>query len=189
MRSTFRARRAFTLMEIMVAVAIIGTLALVVSPALYNFMRNRESESVLSNLTQTLRFAQQQAVFTRQRHTVVIDVAASAYWIVEPPAKNDEGGRRRWRSRRDEETKSYAQRLPEGFQFGSVYYPLERRSAIDGTALIHFFPDGTATGAAILVQRLAGHRGSAREAALVVEAALGRVREMRTHERIELFGA
>lgn len=183
-------RRGFTLVEIMVAVAIFALLAAATAPAMYNFLRGRETTGVISDMIETLKFAHQQAVFERQVRTVVIDVDKGSYWIIKPVDPKDE--RPSWSRRRrgwgDEQEKLAAKALPAGYQFGSVFYERQNRSVLSGQTAVHFFPDGTATGVAILLQRLPGSRTQRAERAIAVQQNTGRVDEMSWQDRVDLFG-
>lgn len=187
------ARRAFTMAELLVAVSIIAILAAVVAPSFYSLARSRESQGVIGDLAQTLRLAQERAVLSRIPLSVVIDIDRGTYWIVRPmdPRERDH---RRSRQRNlgrfsEEGERLYAQSLPPFFQFGSVYYTQQDRSVLDGMTPIRFFPDGSATGAAILVQREDTRAERVREDAILVDGRTGRVRQMSRDERVELFGA
>lgn len=189
----------FTLVEIMIALGIFAILAAAVAPALMGFLRGREADSTMNRIVQTLTHAQQRAIFSRQPASFVIDIDKGSYWVVERKDESRDEHKRRKRKRRfsdrDERDmyregmlRTHAAKLPDGYQIGSVYFYRQGRSALEDQVAIHFFPDGTATGAAILLQRLPTKKYPLREMAIEIHHTTGRAQEMLREARLDLFG-
>ncbi len=74
------ARKGFTLVEIMVAVAIIGLMAFIFYPNIINTLASRKIEGSARELLMTIQRAKFQAVKTKLNHRVKFE-AVGAGWV------------------------------------------------------------------------------------------------------------
>lgn len=74
-------QRGFTLLEIMVSIAIFGVLLLIAIPNIVNYRHNLELGGVVQNLMSDLRYAQQLAVTEQVEHSVYFIVSEKKYQV------------------------------------------------------------------------------------------------------------
>ncbi len=128
-------KTGFTLLEMVVVLAIISLMAGLALPSLINFYREEQSRQTMSQLVRVLRFAHQESIFKRKTRIVALDFDTNTYSIFDEPREDDYS---------NEPIKRHQTPLPESFQFKSIYYPKEERQEDSDLALVHFYPNGTA---------------------------------------------
>ncbi len=75
------AEDGFSLMEIMVVLAIIAVLSSVSMPALRGFAATRRLKTSAKTIVDTLAFARDMAITEKNTHLVVFDMDANRYWL------------------------------------------------------------------------------------------------------------
>lgn len=122
--------RAFTLIEIMVVVAIMGIILAAGVPSLYGFMHKSGIRKTMSDIVDTCRSARQKAIMTGSVATLVIHPRAGTLEI-EGGAGSDYSG---WaRSAKIEGAKLEALKINNGHEDCSQYDQVQ----------VRFFPNGT----------------------------------------------
>ncbi len=134
-----RSRRAFTLIEIMVVVAIIGLMAAMGVPAMFRMLQKEGMRKAVSDVEDVCFSARQQAIFTRQK-TAVIFFPQSGKFNVEGAG----GGAVKQNGRVTSST------LPDGIQFAMVDI-FHKDYAESDWARVFFYPDGTADEAVLVL--------------------------------------
>lgn len=76
-RSTHQATAGYTLIEVIAVVVIVGVLAAIAAPSWLQYLNNRRMGAVNSDLVQSLKQAQQEAIKQRQRVKVTVDAEAA----------------------------------------------------------------------------------------------------------------
>lgn len=122
-------RRGFTLLELLVVLALIGMMLTLAPPLFSNAFKGAEAKSAVRQLASALRQTRAAAVSTQRETTLIVDVGARYF-------HGDDG--RRSRS------------LPEHAAVTLTTADSERISEHAGA--IRFFPDGSSTGGRILLQ-------------------------------------
>ncbi len=80
-RTTSNAEAGFSLMEIMVVLAIIAVLSSISMPAMRGFAASRRLHTSARAMADTLTFARDMAITERITHLVVFDVSNNRYWL------------------------------------------------------------------------------------------------------------
>ncbi len=80
-RTTSNAEGGFSLMEIMVVLAIIAVLSSISMPALRGFAAMRRLKTSAQAIVDTLSFARDMAITERNTHLVVFDIDGNRYWL------------------------------------------------------------------------------------------------------------
>lgn len=80
-RTPSNAEGGFSLMEIMVVLAIIAVLSSISMPALRGFAAMRRLKTSAQAIVDTLRFARDMAITERNTHLVVFDIDSNRYWL------------------------------------------------------------------------------------------------------------
>jgi prepilin-type N-terminal cleavage/methylation domain-containing protein len=130
-------RRAFTLIEIMVVVAIIGLIAAMGAPPLLKALQKEGMRKALSDFQDVCFSARQQAIASRQR-TAVLILPQQGRFSVEGGTANLRNG------------KVTSATLPEGISFAMVdiyHQDFAENEAVE----ISFFPDGTSVNAVLVL--------------------------------------
>lgn len=140
-----RGREGFTLMELMVVVAILALVAAFCMPSFYSMMTNAEKTSVANQFRETCNFARNRAIFQQETVKLVLLPEENTYWI---QSVKEEG-----RFGRPEETKEKLVKLPEDYAILRVEYPDQLRHKDWGEVIINFYKDGTAQEAVVIIER------------------------------------
>ncbi|MEM7624211.1 MAG: prepilin-type N-terminal cleavage/methylation domain-containing protein [Planctomycetota bacterium] len=162
-------RHAFTLIEIMVVIAIIAALAVMAAPSLMGSHRKAELTDQTQRLHDATRYVQRMAVVKQRTLRLVLT-----------PRDPEHGGRSSYHvelmSTDLDAPQAYVKAnggsvkptvLPEGLRLVDV--KLDHGEPLDGTLAVRFFADGSADGAVI---QLGDDR---RVRSVVIESATGRV--------------
>ena len=80
-RTASNAEEGFSLMEIMVVLAIIAVLSSITMPAMRGFAASRRLHTTARAIADTLTFARDMAITERTTHLVVFDVDNNRYWL------------------------------------------------------------------------------------------------------------
>jgi prepilin-type N-terminal cleavage/methylation domain-containing protein len=129
--------RAFTLVEIMVVVAILGLVAAMGVPSMIKALQKDGMRKALSDVQDVCFSARQQAIFSRQRSSVLI-LPQEGTFSAEGAGGNLRNG------------KVTSATLPNGIQFAMV--DIYRRDyAQSEWARIFFYPDGTCDEAVLVL--------------------------------------
>ena len=80
-RTASNAEGGFSLMEIMVVLAIIAVLSSISMPALRGFAATRRLKTAAEAIVDTLTFARDMAITERNTHLVVFDMDTNRYWL------------------------------------------------------------------------------------------------------------
>ena len=74
-------KRGFTLLEILVVLAIIGIMATIVVPSFKSILPRREREAFVSKLNALMRYAWQHALIERKAHKMSVNFEKKLIWI------------------------------------------------------------------------------------------------------------
>lgn len=85
-RNSLQAADGFSLMEIMVVLAIIAVLSSISMPAMRGFAASRRLNTSAQAITDTLTFARDMAITERTTHLVVFDIDNNRYWLTSSEA-------------------------------------------------------------------------------------------------------
>jgi len=156
----------FTLLELVVVVAIVGVVASLVFPALGDGLRRWRLQGGVREVATTLKFARNQSVAARASLQVILDRGRSVYWLDRPgdPARYDP------EHAIERGVRLFA--LPKGVRFGEVTAAGPDPGA--ERVGILFFPKGNSAGAD--VQIVDGQGGAYR---IHVDSMTGRARVYR----------
>ena len=78
---TDKAEKGITLIELLVAIAIVGILAVLVAPELGRFRSNYNARSCATDLIQHMRVARAMAIKENREYLIVFDIANQRYLI------------------------------------------------------------------------------------------------------------
>jgi prepilin-type N-terminal cleavage/methylation domain-containing protein len=124
-----KSRRAFTLIEIMVVVAIIGLIAAMGVPSMVKVLQKDGMRKALGDLEDVCFSARQQAIFSRQK-TAVLFIPAEGSFSVEGGGGGPKNG------------KVTSSKLPDGIHFAMLDI-FRQDYAGSEWARVFFYPDGT----------------------------------------------
>lgn len=124
-----KSRRAFTLIEIMVVVAILGLVAAMGVPSLIKALQKDGMRKALSDIEDVCFSARQQAIFSRQK-TSVLFIPAEGKFSVDGAGGGLKNG------------KVTSSQLPEGISFAMLDI-FRQDYAGSEWARVFFYPDGT----------------------------------------------
>lgn len=80
-QTTSNAEGGFSLMEIMVVLAIIAVLSSISMPVLRGFASTRRLKTSARAIVDTLKFARDMAITEKNTHLVVFDIDGNRYWL------------------------------------------------------------------------------------------------------------
>ena len=80
-RTIFKSEEGFSLMEIMLVLAIIAILSSISMPTMRGFAASRRLKSSAQKIADTLAFARDMAITEKTTHLVVFDVDTNSYWL------------------------------------------------------------------------------------------------------------
>jgi general secretion pathway protein H len=127
--------RGFTLLELLVVLALAGLLLSIVPPVVMNMLPGVELRGASQEMVSALRYSRNQAIVTGKPSRVSIDLDAKTFSV---------GGR--------EKTSTF----PEEVRLEVVVAESEVEESESKVASIRFFPDGSSTGG--LVRLVGGER-------------------------------
>ncbi len=192
-RMAMYAKSGFTLIELMLVVALISIITIVGIPNLTELFRKTELQRATSDFAGALRYAQQRAVMSRVPVRIVINIDEQRYYV--PVEKEEERRRYRSRSYRRRNTRSSSsnrnrrveyvneinEKLPEGFIFEFVYHVANDDEIKRGEGEFYFYPDGSADAAYFTLLRLADNKKDERRVFIKVSPATGLISNMEGH--------
>jgi len=132
MRSS-RRRRAFTLIELMVVVAILGLMLFVVLPNLDSMLPGARVGGAARTVASTFEFVRSQSVFSGKPYEVQFNLDENWYQVILP----EEIDNLRW----NELPTMPSQYLPKGVKIRSIQFATGERKE-DGVVKIRFSPFG-----------------------------------------------
>lgn len=77
-------KKGFTLVEILVVLAIIGVIATIIVPNFRNMLPRREREAFIGKINAVMRVAWQRALIEHTVHKVVFNFKKNEFWIEQP---------------------------------------------------------------------------------------------------------
>lgn len=140
-------RRGFTLFELVVVLFLLGIILLLAFPNFRDFLAPRDMKRATLGLVGAMRYAQNQAAVTKQRHRLNVDFKESAYWIT---LQGEKG-----KYLREPSSQGQPVYLPAGVTFLDLIHG-ERGKIREGSGYIEFSPTGWADECTIHVQRQEG---------------------------------
>ncbi|HNT35220.1 MAG TPA: hypothetical protein PKH07_09510 [bacterium] len=132
----------FTLMEMMAVIIIIMMMTVMAVPAFRGFYRKTQEDTVAAQLARLLRYAHQKAVYRSQVTRVDIELEKGEFWVFVPAKESD---------RFSQAKKELESVLPRFFAFESIWFPEVQKRQDRGRVSVHFFPDGSAEEARIVL--------------------------------------
>lgn len=136
----------FTLIELVVVIGVLGIIVGATIPLFRGTLSRMKARGILQEVVLTLRLAHQRSVFRQETQDFVVDFRNHKYWVEAlAPGKHT----KRLRKRAVE-----VRRLPHRFEFLAVYYQDTEELEDRRKTRFFFYPDGTATDAAILVGKV-----------------------------------
>lgn len=148
----------FTLMELIVVTAIIGTMSMAVYPVFKGALDSIKREGAIDDLVATLRFAQSSAINEGVEHRVYLDPDSSEYWIA----------RREFTQDGEDSFKPVVNvsgdvhLLPRGLLFDKRKLKARQDRSAKNAFYISFFPSG-ARDEAVIALTVDGRRGEGYE--------------------------
>jgi general secretion pathway protein H len=88
--STAEVERGFTLLELIVTLAVLAVTAAVVAPAIGRGTDSLKARAEVASFAATLRHAREKAITTQRPHRVEVDTEAHRVSIVAPPASEED---------------------------------------------------------------------------------------------------
>lgn len=151
-RMTASSARGFTLLELVVVLAILGMALALVAPDLRRNLDSLRYRAAIRELAAALRYARSEAVHTKDTQEVTIDAKEGVYTL--SPAEKDDAGKGEAKAPDEAAKPAAAKRegkLPSGLSVESEEgrYP---GSQEEGPLIIKFFPKGSSSGAALVLK-------------------------------------
>lgn len=188
-----KSREAFTLVELLVVVALIALITLVALPQISNFFKV-SLNSVTLNLATTIHEAYNGAAITGRVVRLVYDLEKQQFWVESGPSdalldteesKKIEENRKKYT--KEEPTKkpgfdleaSITPKkidLPRGIKFFDVYTSQSELPLTEGKAYTHFFPNGVTEQTVVRLMDSQEHKIS-----LVVNSLVGKTKVYNEH--------
>lgn len=182
---------AFTLVELTLAVLILGIITAVGIPSFKSLWAKSEMQQASAHFAGALRYAQQRAVMERYPISIFVDVSDNTFWVPVEQAEekriystrrgkrsNSSSRRNLSRRNRTEYVKEIEGKLPEGFIFEFVYKVSTDDEVKRGEESFTFYPDGSADAAFFTLLRLADSREKERRIFVKTNPATGNVQIM-----------
>ncbi len=137
--------RCFSLLELIVVMALVATVLGVTMPSLRNFFRSRETANSARQIVVLSRFARERAMAEGQVYLLNFDLDAGRFWVSHRDMSDNDS----WFNPQLAEGPGL--RLPEGVR---GYF--EEPRGVEGKGWIPFYPDGRTE---VVSLRLVGRRG------------------------------
>ncbi|MBE7560701.1 prepilin-type N-terminal cleavage/methylation domain-containing protein [bacterium] len=182
-----QAKRGFTLAEVIIVVVIMAIIVSVTAPAFVGSLQKYQMNQAGSDLLMLLRYARQRAVVTQEPRRVGIDLDRGSYWIWDRDLV-DRKDKYRARDDRRKWEKKHLNHVPEGYAIRAVYKTFSDDMYTNGIVEIFFYPDGTAEGARVALDRLATDKHPALRSGVKVENFNSNPRYMDADELNQTFG-
>ncbi|MBI5118601.1 prepilin-type N-terminal cleavage/methylation domain-containing protein [Candidatus Poribacteria bacterium] len=175
-------KKGFTLIELVMVMAIISVIAAIVLPRLDPFVPKRRLKSAARVLSGTISLAYGESISKNKTYRLYMDPSDDSYWITEVDKLDEEdtGGPAGIRLGTHFELLQYEEsekgveqstpsepmfarkKLPEGVHFASVEVKKDLEMAVPGARYIEFNPLGSATPATIRLANEEGERFTVR---------------------------
>jgi general secretion pathway protein H len=147
-RRTRLPRSGFTLLELLVVLAIIALSSFLIGPRIANSLANMEFVSAVKKVAASLRYARNRAAVERIPCKASVDFEGNRLVIACGDEKQEEGTGQETDEKKDGGTREY--RLPEGVRWSKVVHDEDEWDS--GIVEIHFFPSGASSGGTVFMK-------------------------------------
>ena len=151
-------RRGFTLLELLVVMAIIAVVTALVVPRVGNSLSNLELKASARSVAASLRYANTRAMTVKKPYLAVIDPAKNVL-VVSPlgPQGNEEGDEEGPApEEKPQSLRPRLYRLPDGVRFETR--EMETQGVEEGRLVIYFWGNGTSSGGSFVLANKGGRR-------------------------------